>query len=64
VQSITRQGISMAILDPFDFLDNGRTGVYQFDLWLATVNPTGLPRRSRVFSPDIARPVTPAQQGT
>lgn len=56
VTSLTRQGVSMALLDPQQFLTEGRTGLYLADLWLATVNPDGLPRRSAVMSPDIRRP--------
>jgi hypothetical protein len=64
VQTITRQGVSMTLIDPLDFLDEGRTGVYEFDLWLSQVNPNGLHRRSRVRTPDIARPVVTHAQGT
>lgn len=53
VQSVTRQGISVAVLDPQDFLDNGRTGIYLVDLFLIAVNPGNLRRRARVWSPDI-----------
>lgn len=53
VTSITRQGVSMAILDPLDFLTDGRTGIYAVDLFLSTVNPNGLTRRSRAWSPDL-----------
>lgn len=35
VQSITRQGVSMVMLDPFTFFDDGRTGLYDVDLFLA-----------------------------
>jgi hypothetical protein len=55
VTSISRQGMSMTLLDPQDFLDKGRTGIYQVDLFLTTINPDGARLRSRVFSPDIPR---------
>ena len=51
VQSITRQGVSVAFLDPMDFLADGRTGVYLVDLWLNSVNPHRLQRRGRALSP-------------
>lgn len=57
VQSVSRQGISFEIVDPLDFLNNGRTGIYEFDLWIAAVNPSGLARPSRVRTPDIDEPV-------
>lgn len=53
VTQISRQGMSWTLLDPQDFLDKGRTGIYQVDLFLATVNPDGARLRARVFSPDI-----------
>lgn len=53
VTSITRQGVSMVMLDPMNFLDNGRTGLYAVDLFLSTVNPHGLRRPSRAWSPDL-----------
>jgi hypothetical protein len=55
VTSISRQGMSWTLLDPQEFLDKGRTGIYQVDLFLATVNPDGARMRARVFSPDLMR---------
>lgn len=53
--SITRQGISMAVLDPMQFLAQGLTGIYEVDLFLKTYNPTGGRVRSSVWSPDMAK---------
>lgn len=53
VTSIVRQGVAMAILDPMEFLSDGRTGLYVVDLFLSTVNPNGLTRPSRAWSPDL-----------
>jgi hypothetical protein len=53
VSNVTRQGVSFTILDPFDFLTNGRTGLYTVDLFLSTYNPNGLRRPSRAWSPDL-----------
>lgn len=50
VQSVTRQGVSVSFLDPMQFLKDGETGVYEVDLWLASVNPNRLVRRARVMS--------------
>lgn len=55
VMSITRQGISMTILDNQAFLDDMRTGVYTVDLFLKSVNPDSARAKSRVFSPDRPR---------
>lgn len=59
VQSITRQGITVAVLDPQDFLTEGRVGLYEVDLWLAAVNPLSRPQRARVFSPDVTTAFIP-----
>lgn len=53
VTNITRQGMSMVVLDPFEFLNDGKTGVYEVDLFLKSYNPSGLRRRAAVLSPDI-----------
>jgi hypothetical protein len=53
VTNITRQGVSVSMMDPMDFLSNGRTGFYVIDLWLAAVNPDRRPQRGHVWSPDI-----------
>lgn len=51
VTSITRQGVSMVILDPFDFLDDGKTGIYEVDLFIKSENPEKVQRRARAFHP-------------
>lgn len=56
VQSISRQGISMTLLDPFDFLEKGKTGIYEIDLFLAAY-PGGARTAPGVFSPDMPRGV-------
>ncbi len=53
ITSITRQGVSFAIMDPQTFLSQGRTGLYQVDLFISAYNPTGQIRRPMVFSPDV-----------
>jgi hypothetical protein len=53
VTSITRQGVSFAILDPQTFLQAGRTGIYQVDMFLRAYNPNGQIRRPMVWSPDV-----------
>ena len=55
VTSISRQGTSWTLLDPQDFLDQGRTGIYEIDMLLRALNPTGALARPRVFSPDLER---------
>lgn len=54
VQSITRQGVSMVLLDPFTFFDDGRTGLYDVDLFLAAYGPTAKKRwPALVVNPDM-----------
>lgn len=55
VTSLSRQGVSMTILDTQDFLDQGKTGLYEVDLFLRAANPTKSAKRARVFSPDQPR---------
>lgn len=52
VTNVSRQGISFTVMDPQDFLDDGRTGVYEVDLFLRAANPDKARNRAKVFSPD------------
>jgi hypothetical protein len=62
VTSVTRQGVTLAMLDPLTMFDKGRTGLYEVDLFLTATNPTGgsrtgaggTRRRSGIWSPDRA----------
>lgn len=56
VTDIVREGVSMTVLDPGDFLDKGRTGITAVDLWLASVNPNGLATAATVWTPDVPPP--------
>lgn len=53
VTSVSRQGISYTILDPQNFINEGRTGIYEIDMFLHAANPTKARKRPRVFSPDL-----------
>lgn len=55
VTQINRQGVQWTILDPMAFLEKGRTGVYDVDLFITTYNPNSTRTRPRVLSPDTAR---------
>lgn len=50
VQTVTRQGVSVAVLDSFDDIDKGHTGIWLIDSWVASMSQP--PRRSVVLSPD------------
>lgn len=52
---ISRQGVEWQTLDPMTFLDRGRTGLYDVDLFLAAANPHGQRGRPAVLSPDLDR---------
>jgi len=54
IQTITREGVSVGFFDKFEGLDAGRTGIFDIDLWINSVNPSRLRRRPRVWSPDTA----------
>jgi hypothetical protein len=47
-----RQGETISYTSAAALFDKGRTGLAEVDMWLATVNPGGLRRRSSVWSPD------------
>ena len=58
VTTVSRQGVSWTLLDPQDFLQDGRTGIYDVDLAIKTYTPMNARRRARVFLPgviDVAR---------
>lgn len=53
VTSISREGVTMTVIDPMQFLDKKRTGLPSVDMWLISVNPDARTQRARVWSPDI-----------
>lgn len=54
VQTVTRQGVTMAMLDMMEDVEKGRTGLWLVDSWISSVMA---PRpRSSVLSPDLPRP--------
>lgn len=54
VQSITRQGVTVAVLDAFDDIDEGHTGIWLIDSWVSSV--VRRPRKWKVLSPDRMPP--------
>lgn len=57
LSSITRQGVSLAILDNFEDIDTGHTGIWLVDSWIASV--TKVVPSARVYSPDLPSPRRP-----
>lgn len=51
VQNITRQGVSMTLLDSFEDIERGRTGIWLIDAWLMSVQHAD-DHRVYVASPD------------
>lgn len=56
VTNISRQGLSMALLDPQDFLDKGKTGVPEIDLAISVFNRGNARMRARVFTDKMPPP--------
>jgi hypothetical protein len=56
LQSLTRNGVQVEIVDPASLLENGLTGVAMVDLWIRAVNPLRKAQRSRVYSSDNRGP--------
>lgn len=50
VVSVSREGMSWTLIDPQNFLDDGRTGIYEVDLAIRTLNPSRAKQRARVFT--------------
>ena len=55
LMSVNRQGLSYSYVDPQQFLDSGRIGIPEIDMFLAAVNPGHSKKKSRVFSVDRPR---------
>ena len=52
VTSISRDGVTMALLDDMAWLKEGRTGIASVDLFISTANPGSRRRRARLHSVD------------
>lgn len=55
VTSITRQGVSMTMLDPLTLFDDGKTGLEEVDLWVASIRLGARRRRAKVLVPGQAK---------
>ena len=49
ISSVARQGVSYTIMDPQEFISNGKVGIYEIDLFLAAVNPNKAKKKPRIF---------------
>jgi hypothetical protein len=50
ITSIARQGVTMTLLDPQDFLEKGQTGIEEVDFMISVMNRGKAKARSRVFT--------------
>ena len=55
VTNITRQGVTVSVVDVMDFLKEGMTGIYEVDLFVKWANPTGARAKPMAWSPDLGR---------
>lgn len=53
LQSVTREGVSMTVMDQFEDLDDGRTGIWLIDNWVSSVSRA--PQGGTVLSPEQPR---------
>lgn len=53
VTDITREGVTMTLLDPQEFLTDGLTGIREVDAFLSAVNPFKQKSPAKVWSPDL-----------
>lgn len=53
LQSLSRNGVEVQVVDPNTLLDNGLTGIAMVDLWIRSVNPGRKSARGRIYSPDV-----------
>lgn len=56
LQSLSRNGVEVQIVDPNAILEQGLTGNARVDLWIKAVNPFRRPARGRVYSSDMPGP--------
>lgn len=64
VTDVSSRGISMTLLDPQDFLEDGLTGIPEVDLMIRVHNPSKAKARARVFSPDYRPGLRHQRQGS
>ena len=57
VVSVTRQGTTLNLIDPQDFINEGLTGLTSVDIWVNALNPQRLQRRAYAVNPRKQTPV-------
>lgn len=56
VQELARNGTTVSFVDVDELLDKGLTGINEVDMVIRALNPTRLPYRLRVRTPDVRPP--------
>jgi hypothetical protein len=56
VSSISRQGVTISMVDVAELLRNGLTGLWEVDQVILALNPNGLKGRTRFYSPELEEP--------
>lgn len=49
ISSVSKQGVSYTVLDPQDFIGQGKTGIYAVDSFIAAANPDGQRKKPAIF---------------
>lgn len=52
VTSLSREGVSIEVLSPTDFLTAGLLNIFEADLFIQTYNPAKLRKNAKILSPD------------
>lgn len=50
VTSVSREGISFDMINPMEFIDEGKTGIWEIDLFIRTANPSRAKKQPRLLS--------------
>lgn len=55
IRTVTRHGLQAEVVNPEDLLEDGRTGMYEIDLVIQTLNPRGAYAKPEFRTPDVAK---------
>lgn len=53
VTSVSRQGVNYTVLDPQEFINDGKTGLFEVDMFIHAANPAKAYKRPRVLIPGV-----------
>jgi hypothetical protein len=55
ITNLNRQQVSMTLADPMTYLDKGRTGIFEADVFIAAYNPGRQYMQPAAWSPELAQ---------